>query len=369
MRGGRRLLTKRMRRLGWLGIVLSFAALAGCTSAEAWSWNYAFGAVVGELDYLSRAVPIEQGLDDPDLTQDQKDRLAFVIQARDYAEHVIGLNVGDSFRNFVNLRGEALAWNLSVSRKDAIEAYTWNLPLVGRMPYLGFFVYEEAIAERDRLIAEGYDTLLYELDAFSTLGLMPDPVASTLLDRSLPSLADTVVHELLHNTIWNPSQTVFNESLATFVGRRGSLDFLAFQFGSDSPLLTDAVSLQHDGDLVNAFLRQMEADVQALYAQDLPAEDKVTQREAIFEAARQRFKSEVQPTLRDPNRYGVYGTLNYNNAFLLVNVRYNSSLDLFERVHEAAGRDWAQSVDVFRQAAATSDPYGFLRDYLGASVE
>lgn len=360
---------KARKRLaaGGLVITLALAGLSGCTAADAWSWNYALGAVGGELNYLSRAVPIEQGLEDPDLTQDQKDRLEFVIKARDYAEQMIGLNVGDSFRNFVNLEGQSLAWNLSVSRKDAIQAYTWNLPVVGPLPYLGFFNYDEAIAERDRLVSEGYDTLLYELDAFSTLGIMPDPVASTLLDRSLPSLADTVVHELLHNTIYNPSQTVFNESLATFVGRRGALDFLANEFGADSAIVIEAENGYADGDRINEFLKQMESDVQAVYAQDISGDEKISLREQVFEAARQRFRDEIQPTLRQPNRYGAYGQLNYNNAFLLVNVRYNNGLHIFEQVHESTGRNWAQSLDIFRQAASSSNPYGYLQSYLDAS--
>jgi predicted aminopeptidase len=353
-----------MRSVAGVGTILSLAVLAGCGGADAWSWNYAMGALGGELEYLGRAVPIEHGLEDPNLTQDQKDRLAFVIKARDYAEQVVGLDVGESFRTFVNLGGEGLAWNLSVSPKDAIQAYTWNIPLVGSLPYLGFFKYDEALAERDRLVAEGYDTLLYELDAFSTLGVMPDPVASTLLDRPLSSLADTVFHELLHNTIWNGSQTVFNESLATFVGRSASADFLAFEFGADSDLLIEAQNRHHDADRVNEFLKEMETEVLALYAESVSLEEKMTRREGIFEAARQRFKSEVQPTLREPNGYDAYGTLNYNNAFLLVNVRYNNNLHVFAQVHESTGESWSESLGIFRQAAGSSDPYAFLQNYL-----
>jgi predicted aminopeptidase len=177
-------------------------------------------------------------------------------------------------------------------------------------------------------------------------------------------LADTVVHELLHNTIWNTGNTVFNESLATFVGRTGAMEFLAYEFGGDSELLTEAANLYENVDHIDAFLKQLASDVEALYAQDIPREEKIAQREAIFEAGRQRFKAEVQPLLHDPEAYSGYGTLNYNNAFLLVNVRYNSDLDVFADVHESTGRSWPASLDIFRQAAASSDPFAFLRTYL-----
>jgi len=338
--------------------------VAGCGAQDCWNWEYALGAAAGQMEYLGRAVPIEQALNDPEVTQEQKDRLEFVIRARDYAENVIGLNVGQSFRKFVNLKGQPLAWNLSASRKDALEPYIWNIPFAGSIPYLGFFREHEALAERDRLVSAGYDTFMYELDAYSTLGLLPDPVASSLLTRSLPSLADTVVHELLHNTIWKAGDTVYNESLATFVGRTGGVEFLAFEFGSDSPVLIDARHGYEDGDRIDEFLKQIADEVRALYAQDISSAEKIAEREVVFEAARRRFREEIQPALNRPDRYASYGTLNYNNAFLLVNVRYNSDLQVFADVYESTGRNWSASLAVFRQAAGARDSFGYLRSYL-----
>lgn len=358
----------RMRGLrvgSWiLAAGLIITGTTGCTGADCWSWGYAFEALVGQMKYLGRAVPIEKALDDPDLTQHQKDKLELVIKARDYAERVIGLNVGSSFRAFVNLRGEALAWNLSASRRDAIEAYTWQIPVAGTLPYLGFFKHADAVTERERLMAAGYDTFIYEIDAFSTLGLLPDPVASSLLKRPVTSLVDTVIHESLHNTVWSSYDIVFNESLATYVGRTGALEFLAFEFGQDSPLLQEAEDDYADIDRLDAFLKQVSSDAQALYGRDIPSDEKIARREDIFEAARQRFAKEVQPTLNNPDRYRAYATLNYNNAFLLVNVRYNSDLQMFAEVHESTGRRWPDSLEVYRQAAADPRPFAFLGTYL-----
>lgn len=352
-----------------VGVLAGFmlAMLAGCMpGSDAWTWQYALNAAAGEMNYLARAVPIEQGLNDATLTQEQRDKLSIVIQARDYAEQVVGLNVGNSYRSFVNLGDEALAYNLSASRKDAIEAYSWNIPVVGPMTYLGFFNYDDAIAERDYLVSQKYDTFIYEIDAFSTLGYLPDPVSSALLRRSVPSLADTVIHECLHNTIWSAYSEVYNESLATFVGRTGGLAFIAQEFGADSPLLQQTTDGYEDNARINVFLSGLADEVNALYARDISYDEKLAGREVIFEAARQRFKAEVQPTLHDGDRYAVYGTLAYNNAFLLVNVRYNSDLQVFRDVYESVGQSWPQSLEVFQQAARSTDPFAYLHDYLAA---
>jgi len=347
---------------------MTILVASGCASGmPGWTWSYAINAVHGEVNYLVKAVPIENGLTDPTLTQDEKDKLALVIEARDYAVHVIGLNAGSAYQTFVNLHGEPLAWNLSASRGDAIEAYQWDIPFAGPMSYLGFFNVNDLIKERNYLVSQGYDTFGYELDAFSTLGLLPDPIASTMLQRSVARLVDTVMHELTHNTVWCNNDAVFSESLASFVGRTAGLQFLEQKFGSDSTILTDAKNSYDDDGCINAFLRKMVNDLQALYAQPISREEKLTQREPIFQAARDRFTAEVQPTLHNPELYKVYANFPYNNAFLLVNVRYNTDLQIFNDVFERNQNDWSATLAIFAAAAQTNDPFGYLRTYLGSN--
>ena len=336
--------------------------VTGC----AYDWNYALTTVRGEFEYLSRAVPIEQALGDSALTDDQRAKLGVLIAAREHAGSVIGLNVGNSYRSFVNLNGKPLAWNLSASPKTSIEPHYWSLPLVGQLPYLGFFETEPAVVERDRLVGLGFDTFTYEVDAFSTLGLLPDPVASSMLRRSIPSLADTVFHELLHATIWRQGDTDFSESLATFVGRAAAREFLTIYYGPDSAEVAQAVRESEDLDKVNAFLNSLRDEVELFYASEPSPLKVITDREAIFSAARSRFDLEVMPTMHEPERYRTYANLAYNNAFLLVNVRYNSSQDLFAEVHQATGGSWPDTLLAFNQAAASPDPVAFLKALVAA---
>lgn len=345
---------------GFLVILPLF--VTGC----AYDWNYALTTVRGEFEYLARAVPIEQALTDPALTDEQRAKLGVLVAAREHAGSVVGLNVGRSYQTFVNLEGKPLAWNLSASPKTSIEPYYWSVPLVGQLPYLGFFEVEAAVIERDRLVALGYDTFAYEVDAFSTLGLLPDPVASPMLRRSIPSLADTVFHELLHGTIWRQGDTDFSESLATFVGRTAAREFLAIYYGPDSEEVAEAVRESEDLDKVNAFLNGLRDEVEAFYAAGLSPLKVIADREAIFAAARSRFELEVMPTMHEPQRYRTYASMAYNNAFLLVNVRYNGSQELFAQIHQATGGSWPDTLLAFRQAAASPDPVAFLNALVAA---
>lgn len=329
---------------------------------------YALTAVRGQFDLLGDAVPIEQALEDSRLTDEQREKLAFVVRARDYAAEVVGLNVGGSYSTFVNLGEDALAWNLSASYKDRLEAYYWNVPIVGWIPYLGFFQFDQAVVQRDRLVAKGFDTLIYEVDAYSTLGILPDPVASTLLNRDLPSLADTIIHELLHNTIFRAQDTVFNESLATFVGRTAGIEFLQHEFGADAPIITQALHSYEDSDRFNVFLQELVVELNALYESELTSDEKIELREGVFEAARVRYASEVLPLMHDQEVYGIYATFAFNNAFVLLNVRYNSGLDVYQAIYDLTGRDWGQALRLYSDAALQNDPEGYLRDIAAAAA-
>lgn len=350
----------RMRWCGLLFSLMAVASLAGC----GFEWNYVFGAIGGEINLLASAVPIEDGLDDPNLTEEEREKLRVVIDVRDYAADVIGLNVGSSYRTFANLGGQSLAWNLSASPKDAITPYYWGLPFVGPIPFLGFFSIDDAYKERDRLVAQGYDTLIYEVDAYSTVGLLPDPMTSALFKRPLPSLIDTIFHELAHNTIYTGTNEVFDESLAEFVGRTAAMEYITTRYGPESELAVEARRSNEDSAIFNAFLADLRLQLDAIYARDISREDKIAARGPVFEAARQQMADEVLPRLHDPSRYEAYTTLNFNNAFLLVNVRYNTEPELFEAVYEKTGRNWGAVLDIFRQAEASADPFAFLREQL-----
>ena len=239
-----------------------------------------------------------------------------------------------------------------------------DLSVVGTIPYLGFFDENRAVNQETTLNDQGYDTYSYEVAAYSTLNFLPNPVRSTMLNRDDVALVDVVIHELLHNTVYRPSDTDFNESLATFVGRTGAIQYIRDRHPDNTDAIEFAVKRYEDNDRYVDFIFDFQNDLIDYYNSDMSSEDKIANRETVFQSARDDFAADVQPLMNTPENYDWVQNLPTNNAWMLGNYRYNLDLDLFADVFTAAGNDWPTAIAVYKSATLEPDPKAFLRTYI-----
>ncbi|MEJ2677790.1 MAG: aminopeptidase [Gemmatimonadota bacterium] len=298
---------------------------------------YVIRAGVQEAKILSRRRHIETVVQDSATPAWVRHKLDLVVQARTYAKQQLGLKVGDSYTTYARVDHDTLLMVVSGARKDAFIPYTWWFPIVGRVPYKGYFDFDAAYAEGRKLERRGYDSYVRPSGAFSTLGWFNDPVLSTVLRYNDVSLANTVIHELTHNTIYLSGQAAFNESFANFVGGRGSAQYFCQLEGTDGPHCKEARDDWADNLVFGAFLEDLIARLETLYARtDLTPDQKIVEREPIFQAARDRFEDDVLPRLRTRSfQYFVDRPL--NNATLIGTRLYYRHLDQFEAVYQRYG--------------------------------
>jgi predicted aminopeptidase len=325
---------------------------------------YLLPQISGQYDILVNSVSIEKALQNGDLTEEQAERMELLLDARSFARDTIGLETEDAYKLYFDTGDGPVAYNVSACVKHAFVPKTWTFPLVGTVPYLGYFNWPQAAQKVNELTAQGYDVLHYEVDAYSTLTFLPDPVFSGMLDRNPLSIVDTVCHELTHRTVWHPGNTTFNESLATWVGQTGAVQFFQERYPDQPETAQTAVDWYADMARYNEFIFSLYEDLQAFYEQDIPWQEKLAGREAVYQAARDRFVREILPQMNLPDSFTGVADLPTNNAWILANVRYNQNLDLFESVHEATGRNWPDTLDVFRAAANAGYPYDYIRGWL-----
>ncbi len=178
-----------------------------------------------EAKILSRRQPISELVRDSSVDAGVRAKLRLVLAARAFAVDSVGLDARESFTQYSHLDHDTLVLVVSAAHRDRLTRHTWWFPVVGRVPYKGYFDFEAAFDAARDLERGGLDTYVRPASAFSTLGWFNDPLVTTTLRLDSIELANTVIHELTHNTFYASGEAVFNESFANFVGSRGAAWF------------------------------------------------------------------------------------------------------------------------------------------------
>ena len=316
--------SRRLWRATFPLIALMFAAatmLAGC-----------------DIGYLTRAAyeggrllwhrkPITQVLTRADLTEDTRAKLQTVLAVRKFAADRLGLNVGGAYQTVTQVDSGAIVWIVMAAPRTSLTPYTWWFPIVGAVPYRGYFSHDDANAQAADLEAHGFDTHVRSAVAFSSLGFFNDPLLSNLLKLDRVELAGVIIHELFHRTYFLASNVMFDESAATWVGSRGAVDFFTETEGANS---ADAIAARgvYDSDLkFAAFLLQEEARLLRLYQNGLPEAEILKRREPLFTSINRDY-ARLAPTLSGLQRFDL-DREKLNNAVLLNYLLYFHDLDNF----------------------------------------
>ena len=277
--------------------------------------------------------------------------LELVLESRNYAAR-LGLEAKETYTTYADVGRDTLLLVLQAAPKNCICPHTWKYPIVGRIPYKGFFDPAAAQREEARFAARGYDTYLRPSGAFSTLGWFNDPLLSTALTRDSVELAATVFHEIAHNTLYVKSATPFNESFAQLVGYRSAEAFfrergevLRAQRAADR--WRDEIVL---GDYYSALVRRLEG----LYAGKPDSVTLEQGRRAAAVWARSQLEGPVGQSLRTI-RIGRLAERPINNAQLIGARIYRTRLDLFDGWYEQHGRDIQQSVSALKTLMAGAE--------------
>ena len=163
-------------------------------------------------------------LADPETPSDVRSLLARVEDVRDFATE-LGLDVGGQYTSYVDWPGDRIVTTLVRTRAGSLEAVPWRYPILGALPYKGFFERDRAEAEAERLRGDAYQVCVSGVSAYSTLGWIDDPVTRPMLTRGPAALVETLFHELVHATAFVPGDADFNEGVAQFIGQRAAIRY------------------------------------------------------------------------------------------------------------------------------------------------
>lgn len=274
----------------------------------------------------SSAKDIRQLLNGSNLDPDTRRFLEKTLQIRDFGLS-LGLKDNANYTSYVELDRDYLAAVVSASRPLAFEPYLWWHLVVGSVPYQGYFDINQARAEARRLEAEGWDVWIRSVNAFSTLGWFRDPLFSYMKKYSIGQLADLLLHEQTHATIWVSGHADFNESLAVVVGRKGALSFLAETYGESSEEYLDYQGrLKANSEFLDLFL-DLKKKLSEVYNSDRSDQQKLADKQRII----REFQENLPPELE------TWKTRTVNNAVLMTLSSYEDGVEKIERLLHLSG--------------------------------
>jgi predicted aminopeptidase len=226
---------------------------------------------------------------------------------------------------------------------NQLEAVSWWFPISGRVSYRGYFAKERAERFAADLAADGLDTYVRPAPLYSTLGFFDDPIPREALSWPEPELVDTILHELVHQTVFVPGDLEYDEALASFVAHHATAAFYA-----DRPEEAAHAAGAFADELTFArLLDGLRLDLEQAYQGVDDAGAARERRAPIF--ARYQGEAFARESWRT-RRFQAFPELALSNAWLVANRTYVGLLPCFEAELAALGGDLAAFVRAHRDA-------------------
>lgn len=312
------------------------------------SADYLYQSVEGQMQLFFEGRPVKEMLDDDSVSTELKNQLMLVQEVKAFAEQELKLQPTQNYEKFIDLKRDYLVMVLTASPPLKMESKTWWFPIVGTVPYKGYFDIEMGRADEAKLQAEGYETHFRPSPAYSTLGWFNDPLLSTMTQYGEYYLVNTIIHESVHATHWVPGEVTFNENIASFIGNKGALLFYAHKYGKGSDKYKAAVQKLADQKVFADFLRQVAQQLKKVYDSDKFDSNKAEQKAIILATMKYQYTKNILPQIKSPG-YAGFEKQDWNNAMLMSYLHYNTVQDKLATIYTELDEDIPRLMEFLKQ--------------------
>ncbi|MCP3689032.1 MAG: aminopeptidase, partial [Gammaproteobacteria bacterium] len=266
-----------------LALIIFVVPLLGACADLSYYWHTA----KGHLAIMHQREPIDSLLDNSDVDEKLQQRLKLVKEIRRFSIDYLALPASGSYTDFAQLDRPYALQNLFATPEFSTELLRWCYPVVGCASYRGY--YEQHMLDRyvKQLQADGNETYIARVPAYSTLGWFDDPVLSSFIYWPEFRLAGLLFHELTHQRVYIENDSKFNESLASAVQQVGTQLWLTHRQQSDQ-LAQYNRSLPYRHDVV-VLIEAVRSQLAELYRSELDDAEKRRQKQVIFQTSRRSY--------------------------------------------------------------------------------
>ncbi|TAH24944.1 MAG: aminopeptidase [Cytophagales bacterium] len=295
--------------------------------------KYGINQGIGQFKIIYNSKPINTVLADSGFPDSLKLKLRLIAEIRNFAFDSLGINPNENYTTVYDQKGKPILWIVTACEPYELKAYEWKFPVIGTVAYKGFFDLEKAKEEEEQLKKQGLETSIDEVAGWSTLGWFKDPVLSSMLYRQPGSLANLIIHELAHGTLFVKNNVDFNENLASFVGDQGAAMFLKSKYGNESKELIKYNQRKTFQKKYSKLILSQSKTLDSLY-KSLNLEKSNSEKKELKKIFYQKF---IQQIIHLYHQEGVYfeglnqNLEKINNTFYMDEKRYKEQQNSFEQ--------------------------------------
>lgn len=346
-------LTLGLKR-GAIGLLLIFNL--GC------QLSYYVHSAYHQSVLINSREPIDKVLRGSNINEEQKRKLRLVQAVKIFGEKELGLRSSQNYTSFVKLEDPYVTYIVQAASIYELKPYLWHFPFVGDVPYKGYF--KKALAEEEAasFAKDQFDTYVRGVSAYSTLGWFQDSVLSTMLRYDDYELAEIILHETVHTTLFIKSAAEFNERMATFLGQEGMKIFYRQREGDNAHAIQQAEEDSHDRKLFSVFITEELRELKNWYELNkghVTPEAKA----ARLKELQTRFHEKLRPLLKTPG-YGEFERRPLNNALLLAYQTYEYSLEDFQKLFDHYDHDFKKTLAYLQTLEGDKKPDQTLKDFV-----
>ena len=315
--------------------------LAGCSTV-----GYYSQIVSGHMRIVMGKRPLAEIASDETIDDSIKRRLDLAQRARLFGIEQLNLPNNESYTSFYDTGQEYVTWNVVAAEEFSLNPHNWCFPIAGCVSYRGYYSKEDAESYAAGFKEQGFDVTVNGATAYSTLGWFEDPLLNTMLDRSDPSIASLLFHELAHQQLYVGDDSTFNESFASFVEKEGLKQWqkneqqVNPQIDQSEMAKELEVRKRRQKEFI-ALLTSTRDSLAELYESASEPDEMRQKKKQRFEQMRVEYAA-LKASWDDYPGYDQWMSQEMNNARLVAVATYNDYVPAFEVLFKESGSSFDQ---------------------------
>jgi predicted aminopeptidase len=302
--------------------------------------GYYWQTVSGHLSIMQRAEPVGDLLAQSDLDPRTRQRLELARRIRQFAVTELALPDNGSYTRFADLKQPFVTWGVVAAPELSLRLTQWCFPVAGCVTYRGYYSLEAAEAYAARLSKQGLDVQINGVPAYSTLGWLDDPLLSTFINYPDAEVARLVFHELAHQVVYVPGDSMFNESFASAVEQLGVERWLGLHGTPEQRLSWRQQRLRRD--LFLELLGRHRDQLAAVYSARVSDDEKREGKRRVFEALKEEYQQMRKGPWAGFAGYDRWFSRPLGNAHLGSVATYSTWVPVFRQLFEESGENFAR---------------------------